>query len=268
MVRRLVGEAFAGRDDRPGPGRGHNEAPPAAQSITDQMMRDYAELVKSKDHLLATTARFGTKVNNKTELGTFSHAVVDMRDTIARSKAFHKKEKEPYLRGGQAIDAFFFGINEQLSKRMSELESRVNTYQLAILAEERRVREEAARKANEAAEEARLKADRARNADMIAQRQTEANVAERTAEAAFEATQVKPAGLVRTRFEETNTLVTMKEEAYAEVLDYDLLPLNLLRPYIARDALDRAVKQFAKITEHKTQIPGTKIGFKDGTVIR
>lgn len=250
------------------PGLGHNVAPAAAQLITEQMARDYAELVNTKNELLATTAKFPTKVANKADLGTFSHAVVAMRDTVNRSKAFHKKEKEPYLRGGQAVDSFFFGLNEELARRMSTLEAAVNAYQQAILAEERRQREIANRKAQAEAEEARLKAERARKAETQAQRTVEANVAERAAEAAQEATQVSSAGLVRTRFEESNTLVTMKQVAFAEVTDYTELPLELLRPYISQSALDSAVKAFARMTDHKTQIPGAKIGFKDDTVIR
>lgn len=250
------------------PGIGHNVAPAAAQLITEQLTRDYAELVRTKNDLLATSARFGTKVANKADLGTFSHAVVAMRDTVNRSKAFHKKEKEPYLRGGQAVDSFFFGLNEELARRMSLLEQAVNVYQLAILNEERRQREIANRKAQADAEEARLKAERARTEENQAKRAVEANVAERAAAAAQEATQVSSAGLVRTRFEESNTLVTMRQVAYAEVTDYNELPLELLRPYISQAALDSAVKTYARMTEHKTQIPGARIGFKDDSVIR
>lgn len=249
-------------------GPGHNEAPPAAQAVTDAMARDYESLATSTTALLESARTLPPTVTDKISLGKYSDMVVQMRDTVSRSKAFHKKEKEPYLRGGQAVDAFFFGLNERLEKAMAVLTQRVNTYQQALLAEERRQREEARREAERVAEEARLREERARAAASKAQRGIEANVAAKRLEEAEAHAAAPSAAIARTRFEDSQTLVTMRQVPFVEVTDYNELPLELLRPYIAQDALLRAVKAWAKITEHKQPLPGATIEMRDDTVIR
>src|SRR5262249_62281917 len=68
-------------------------------------------------------------------------------------------EKEPYLRGGDAVQAFFMKrVIEPLNKKQRELASRLDAYKQKQLAEERAKREAEAA----AARQRQLEAQRAR----------------------------------------------------------------------------------------------------------
>jgi hypothetical protein len=217
------------------------------------------------------------------------------RDTAKAMEGLHAKEKAPYLRGGQAVDQFFFGLIDQCQRRDKKarpgaadvLNAKLTDYDNRKLAEEqqRRQREadEALRLAREAeakrleeariAEEARLAEERARNPERKAEKgevaaaaeqradtaTVEAKVTEQRAQEAHIATLARPADIMRNR-QADGTMSTMGQEKYAEIIDRDKLDKEKLWPHISFDALQKALNGFAKATDYNTPMEGASIG--------
>ncbi len=274
---------------------GSNEAPDYAQTITEQMRRDYAELEKSAADALEQARGLPETVDDEPALRQFADIVVRMRDTFNRADAARVSEKEPFLRGGQAVDGFFNTLKGRLEKGMAVLTKRVNVYQQRKLAEERERRrieaEAAARAAREAqeaearlareAEERRLSAERARkpehvetkSAAAVAAEQAasdatvEANLAADKAEAAHISTLHKPAEMTRSQFD-GGRLVTMRQVGYAEIMDKMALDPIALWPFVKEEAALQALKAWAKTNSFKRPMAGAIVEMRDDTVVR
>lgn len=282
---------------------GDNAAPNHAQLVAEQLERDYQESAQTVAGLLEEARQCPTVVNDDETMGVLSGIVKRLRDATARLAAFHEKEKAPHLRAGQAVDKFFFGLIEKCQRRNKTdkpgaadiLVARVNDYNQRKLDEERRVREEAARKARE--DEQRLAAERdaaekvvrereaaaarARNADNIKAHEDAAKAAAVTAadaaakqEAARDQRQeaeasaaAKPGDMVRARVSD-DTTVTMAKEGFAEVTDIDKLDMAALWPFVKDDHKAMALRAWAKVTQYKREMPGAAVGLRNKTVIR
>lgn len=235
--------------------------------------------------------------------GKVASLIKRMRDAAKAILAFHGKEKQPYLRGGQAVDQFFFGLADKLAKRekrnkdgaadaLNQMLTDYDNRKLAEqLAEQRRVREEAERREREAAnrrreeqrkaDEARAAAERARKPENVAQHASTASAAEAKADAAAAEAAVaaakaeearinemrKPADLMRNRGGD-GTLTTVGQEKYAEVEDRTKLDKEMLWPYLPIDAIERALTQYAKATDYNAQMAGARIGRRNKSLVR
>lgn len=282
--------------DNPKAVAGDNEAPAYAQRITEQMAADYRDLAEETTNKL-TEARAGVPETIETEeqLGLVNRIVVELRDIAAKAVAFHKKEKEPFLRGGQAVDSFFFDIRDRATKAGDIIGKRGHAFNLRKLESERvkaAAEAEAARKlADEKkaeedrlaadAEEARQKLERARKPETIEKLAVEATQIEKKAETAAvdaavtradaqvaqQATQRSSADIARVRHD-SGRLSTMKQVGYVEITDFDKLPTERLWPYLKNEHIEAAVKAFAKKTGHKVSLPGAIIEMRDDTVYK
>lgn len=265
------------------------------KEVMDRLALDYSEMAKSAALITDEAESLPEEVSTEDDLRKFSDVVVRIRDLGARADSTRKAEKEPYLRGGQAVDGYFNGIIERLDKTVKMLTRRVNSYQQRKLAEERerrrleaeetarreRAAAEAAAEANRVAEEARLAADRARNPGKVAEKSAIATAAETAAGAATAAAAVaadnaqdayidtlrKPSEIARSRFDE-GRLVTMKQVGHAEIVDKMKLDPVALWPFIKEDAALRAIKEWAKTYSFKRPMDGAIIEMRDDTVIR
>lgn len=281
---------------------GSNEAPDYAQTVTAEMQRDYEEVTATVAGLLDEARALPGEVVDDESMGAFARLIKRMRDTTARIEAFRTKEKEPYLRGGNAVDGFFHALATKIARKARTdkpgaadiLQARLDAYNQRKLVEEqerrRRVAEEEARVAreklaqerlaSEAAEAARLAAERARKPENVVAKAAvadareaeasaagvEAILAAGRAEDAHVATLAKPADLVRTRIDDA--LVTMGTEPYAEIVDAALLDKETLWPFISEDAKAKALRAWAKTTGHRTQMAGASIGKRPKSVVR
>lgn len=245
-----------------------NSPPDDARRVTDQLARDYAEMLLAKDNLLEAARLQPAKISSKEDLGSVSRVIVNIRDAAARAEATRVMEKEPFLRSGQAVDGFFkVDVQDPLLREMKRLNRIVDDYNQALLAAERRRREEEAREAQRVAEEARQKAERARKAETREQAEVQAILAEKRADEAAEATQATPAGMVRQRFDD-GPLITMRKIRYVEIADISKIPLDVLRPYIKMSAIEDALKRWATATEYRATMEGVEIGERDESVVR
>lgn len=285
---------------------GDNQAPDYAQRVTEQMARDYAALEESVSTLLTEAREKPREVSTDAEATDIGALIKRMSDADKRAEAFRVAEKEPHLRGANAVDGFFFAIRDRLGKRNKNdrsakpgaidiLQARVTAYleKKRIEEETRRRREadEAARVAREAAakaeaervaaEQARLAAERARKpeikeqkAEVAAQAEqtasvstAEAQVAGTLAQEAHIATLAKPADMARTRGDD-GVLLTLAKESYAIVVDRSKLDAMKLWPFFTDAEVEKALRGWAKNTGFNSPMDGAEIGRKNKGVTR
>lgn len=188
---------------------GSNQAPDYAQQVTDRIAAEYAEIDTTLTRLLDEARTMPATVENDDQALLLGALIKRMRDVDARIESIRTLEGEPYLRGKNAVDSFFFAWRDKIGRRNKNdrsakpgatdvLQARINDYQNRKIAEEnarregearetariaREAQEKAAREAREA-EEARLKAERARKVETRAATNEAAEAQERAADVA------------------------------------------------------------------------------------
>ena len=275
------------------------------KTVTDFLNEEYKQYDTTIDDLLAEARDLARvrPIPDKQTRDRFPSVIKRIRDTAAKMTAFHKKEKEPWYRGGQAVDQKFFGWIDKLARRNRDnnpgaadvLNAMVTDYDNRVLAAEQERRrleaEAAARVAREAqeraaaeareAEERRLAAERARKPEIAETKQAAAAEAEQVASAArveavvtteraqeaHIATLAKPADIMRNRGDD-GTLSTMAQETYAELVDKDLVDRDALWPYIGAKEVEKALRAWAKSTDFRKEMAGAKVGRRNRTVVR
>lgn len=268
-----------------------------SETVTDYLNDEYKQFDKPFDDLLdEARAIAALKVlPDKETRDKVPPLIKRIRDLAGKFNAFHTKEKEPYLRGGQAVDQKFYGKIDRLLRRVRTnkpgaadvLNAMLTDYDNAVLAAEQERRRlaavEAARIAKAAqdkadaeriaAEEAAAAAERARKpetkeekldvaqaaAQTSAAANVEATVATARAEEAHIETLAKPADLMRERGDD-GTMSTMAQEKYAEITDREKLDIAKLAPFLDYAALEKALRAWARTTDYRQAMPGASVG--------
>jgi hypothetical protein len=278
---------------------GDNQAPEYARRITEQMERDYKALVDGVETLLERARQQPREIDSEPTATAMGLVVKELREADKRAEAYRIAEKEPHKAAADAVDAFFFSVREKLQRRNPRdrsqrpgaadvLQARIDDFlerkRLAVEARLRAEAIEASRLAREAqgkaareareAEEARLAAERARKPENKEARTEEAHKAEEAASAATLeaaiaieqaqeariATLAKPAELSRTRGD--GVLLTETRVPFAFVVDRNLLDWVALAPYFTDAEVEKALRGWAKATNHNKQMPGAEIGHR------
>jgi hypothetical protein len=217
---------------------GSNEAPDYAKQVTERLADEYVGLTNTLNELLGEAREMPKEVAAEADALMLGALIKRLRDLDGRAESVRTLEKEPYLRGGNAVDSFFNSMRDKIGRRVKTdrksaagaidiLQARIDAFQERRLAEERARREaeeraareaarnaaeEAARIAKEAAEKAAA-AERARKPENQAARaaeaarlEKEASIAHTQAEQALEkaedariSTLAKPADMARLR---------------------------------------------------------------------
>lgn len=290
---------------------GSNQAPDYAREVTNRMAQEYAatvadveKLLKQAADLVAEVRASGTgKVEDDATSLRLSKVYKDIGDKSDSLKAYHDLEKQPFLRGGQGVDNFFFGWMEKLARRKPTdkagaadiLYAFVDDFTQRKLAIEQAKRDEDERKAREVAQEAQrareaeeqrqrdavAAAARARKPETVAAHQAIADEAsgraavaaiqentarEQLTEAQIAAT-AKPADLVRSRSDE-GVLTSMGRDNVATMIDASKLDPVALWPFVKDQHKQMALTAWAKITQFKKPMDGALITQKNKTVIR
>jgi len=210
-------------------GIGHNRAP-----LKDLLTDNYADIAARADELVAATTRAPVSIDNDDTQGKVGDLIKMIGACVKRSEVARVSEKEPFLQAGREVDAFFKGISDTLEKTKRALESRVTTYLRAKADAERRRREEEEVRAREEADRLAAQAATAKQLDAAIEAETVAREATKAAEA-------RPAEMARTRGD-LGSVSTLRTVWDFEVIDYAGIPLDAIRPYIARSDLDKAIR--------------------------
>lgn len=274
-----------------------------AKEEVERLAREYGHFLATTEELEQEAAAIELPIADNTVKGTVTSLIKRLRDTAKRVDGVREVEKQPHYRRSQGVDQFFFGMIDRLSRRdrknrpgaADTLQEALTAYDTKLLLEEqerrRKIAEEEARRAAIAraeeerrlreAEEARLAAERARKPETQAAKEAvagvketeasaariESTLAERAAEDAYVETLAKPADIMRTRGND-GTLSTMQTEGYAELVDKRLLDKDALWPFIKPDAIEQALRAYAKANDYRVEMAGAKIGRRPKSVVR
>lgn len=265
-----------------------------AAEVVSRLSKDYGELQNSVADVLARLRALPKEIGDESALEDYSKVIRDGRDLRKRLDAYHDAEKTVFLRSGQGVDQFFFGLEEKLTRRkprdpaggLDVADARVDDYMQKKLAAERAERERIAseerakadairrqeEEARRAADEAAAKAARALKAENVAAHQAEAERQRKLADEAREAeilaaqraddaridTKASAADMTRTRLD-TGAVATMAQVPFVQIDDITLLDKNLLWPFLKEEHVLMALKAWSKTKSYKTPMAGATI---------
>lgn len=274
-----------------------------AAEVVSRLSKDYAQLQSSVADVLLRLRELPKTIDDEHALEAYSSVIRDGRDLRKRLDAYHDSEKTIYLRSGQGVDQFFFGLEEKLARRkprdpaggLDVADARVDDYMQRKLAAERAERERVAaeerakadairrqeEEARRASDEAAAKAARARNAENVAAHQAEADRQRKLADEAREAeilaaqraddaridTKASAADMTRTRLD-TGAVATMAQVPFVQIDDITLLDKNLLWPFLKEEHVLMALKAWAKTKSHRTPMAGATIELRNKGQVR
>lgn len=230
-----------------GPGPGHNAAP-----LDDLLTEETENLAARRDELLGSASRVPTTIGSE----DVSQKVADLIRLFSAcrkaAETWRVARKEPSLAEGRLIDAHGKRITDPLDRGKSDLEKRLTAYQRIKAEEERRRREADARAAAEEAERQRREAEAAAAAAKTEQDIDAAITAEEIARQAQgdavkaqKVAEVKPAELSRTRGD-YGAVASLRTFWDFTELDRDAIDLEKLRPHLAVDAIEKAVRSYIR----------------------
>jgi flagellar biosynthesis GTPase FlhF len=233
-------------------GIGDNSAPSDIEILRERLVDNNAALLTRRDELLAALPRIPETIGDDETCGKVADMVKLFTACAKTAEGARIAAKEPFLQSERAVDGFFKQISEPLLKAKVAIEARLTAYQRVKAAEERRrreaeeqrQREEAARLAREAQE----RAEQMRSQQDLEEAVTAGELAQQAAadaERAAKAAVVKPAELSRSRGE-FGAVASLRTFMDFRNLDRETIDLAPLRPHLALDAIDKAVRSFIR----------------------
>lgn len=241
---------------------------PNPETMRDILGDENADLIRRCDELVAAAERAPKECNDDQTSSKLSDFIKQIDACAKMAERRRVDTKEPALAATRAIDGYFKPISEKLVKLRAGVLRPLEAYLQRKAAEEQRRRnEEAARSVAEAkkAEQVAVQsigtAPRATvdtNFDAAAQ-------ATQVAEDAAAAAAAKPADMGRTRGD-YGSVATLRQSWDFEVSNYDVVPLEVLRPFLGQDAIDKAIRAF--IRAGNRELAGVKIFQRTDATIR
>ena len=237
-------------------GIGHNRPP-----LKDVLAEQYKFFADEIEKIAKRADEAPKTIKSDDDLDKVGVVIKDAREMYKRAEAARKEEKEPYLKAGKEVDAFFKVLTDRLESITLSLQKRADEYQREKAAEARRKAEEEARRLREQEEAARRKAEEAAAAGKAAlagRAEARAEIAAEKAVAAEELAQASAAELARFRGA-SGTLATAKTVQKVRIADWQALNLNDLKPYIDREAVQKAANAWLRVTKGREQIIGLEV---------
>lgn len=242
-------------------GIGHNRPP-----LKDMLRDQFTALTARVEQLLGSASRAPQSVEDDETLGKMGDLIKSITACAKNAEASRVSEKEPFLAAGREVDGFFKPLSDSLDKAKKRLEAPCGVYLRAKADAERKAREDAERVAREAAERAlreAQEAEAARRQSDSAAALDRAVAAEEAARQAQKAAEAKPAEMARTRGE-MGSVATLRTSWDAEITDFSAIPLQEIRAFIPRDAIEKAVRAFVRAGGR--ELAGVRI-FENSTAI-
>lgn len=148
------------------PPRDHNNPPDPIAILTEQLGETHKPLLERQEQLLGMEARLPAKCDDEDTAAKLADGIKALTAFVKNSETTRVAAKEPFLASGRAVDGFFKSKSDPIEKLKVKMGAILTAYQRevadkerrrleAIAAEERRVAQEAEKKAREEARIAR-----------------------------------------------------------------------------------------------------------------
>ncbi len=234
-------------------GIGGNLPPTDEEILRQKLTEENTALINRRDELLAAVLRVPEKVEDDEadkKLNDFMSK--QLRPCLKDAEAKRVDAKQPYLDGCRNVDGFFHAVADPIEEAIATLNRRSTLYKREKAAAELAARREAERLAQA---EARRLADEAAERAAAAQTQVDLDNALAAEEAALQAAadaavatkaaNAKPAEMSRTR-SDRGTVSSLRTWMDIKDLDREKIDLEVLRPYLHQDDLEKAARMAVK----------------------
>lgn len=226
---------------------GHNRPP--EPTLKERLAEAYADRVAAAAAIAERATAQPKEIDSDETLKIVGDIAADAQKLWKNLDTARANEKAPFLQAGREVDGYFATVLERLERIKGAMLLRATLYNRAKADKERRARDEAARKAREEEEAKRREAEQAAAAGRTDDAMADLEDAQRAAAQAAEAqaaVAAPAADLTRVRTDSGTTISTRTEWTF-EIVDFSKIELNALRPYIKRDAIEAALRQYVKM---------------------
>lgn len=249
---------------------GHNNPPTDHEMIRETLAEKNAKAITRAKALIEAADRVPTVIEDKDT----SEKITDLEKQITvcfnvLEKA-RTEEKAPYWEMCKVVDGFF---KKDFLDVLDGAKKRIKKIQTSFLVEEERKererRAELARQEREKAEAEAAEAAKLEQAGEVTKSEMVLDKAiQHEHDAAFfgEAAQAKGATVAASTGEMTGARTSLRYTTVAEIEDWDRLDLNLLKPYMKREDVQKALNAALKF--NAANIPGVKVWEKPEAMTR
>lgn len=245
---------------------GHNQ-PPSDEAVLEQRLSENSAAVLERAMGLVEAA---DRIPAELDEESAQKATDFISQINSCAKALEKArtdEKEPFLKSGKIVDAFFKKFSSPLEIAKAKAQKPLNAYTQKKREEERKAREEEEERRRKEAEERLAAARLLEGAGMEKQADAalqSAIVSEQQADR-LERSLQSGTGLGVTRTQ-SGAVASVRKIWTAEIIDRQQIDLEMLRPYFSQDHLQTALN--AAMRAGVTEIRGAKIWQREETVVR
>lgn len=194
-------------------------------------------------------------INSDADVLTVAPLAKEARGILKQLEEKRKAEKDPHYQAGLTVDAFFKGHKSRAERIFQTLEAMASDYQNRKIAAEKAAAREEARKAEAQAQKLREEAEKAKRPETSERKLAQAAAEERRADAAEADAEASNAQLGGIR-DEGKTVATARTKWEHTVTDYEAIPLDKIRHYLDRKAIDKALKAYVGIHKEAADLPG------------
>lgn len=226
---------------------GHNLPPRGADIERARLEDKFTAQIKRAGLLVDAMDRVPPVIEDDETAGKTGDFIKQVTAHRKMMETARVSEKEPHLELGRVVDGFFKRFIDPLDTVKKTVESRLGVFLRQKEEAERRARLEAERIAREESQRKEAEALALATKDVAGSEKAldAAVAAEAQAVEAGVAAEAKPAELARTRGD-YGSVSTLRTSWDFEIDDRSKIPLDALRPYLAADAVDKAVRAFVR----------------------
>jgi hypothetical protein len=249
-------------------GIGDNLPPNDAEILRATLAERHRLILDGAARLIEAAARIPERIDDEetaAKVTDYIKKVVGSRKNIESQRV---GEKEPYLMLGRAVDGFFKGTTDALDGAKTAAQRKLDAWLRKKADEERKRRIEEADRIRRQAEEEATAAALLDSADMRPQADKmldQAATTEKAAQQVALSAHDRPAHLAQSRGE-TGATASLRTRWVGEIVSAAELDLNVLRPFLNPEALQKALTLF--VSAGGRELKGARIYEKSESVVR
>lgn len=263
------------------PGPGHNLPPTRGEIVADEIKNRTTPLRQRIAELEVGLLRVPQEIDS-TNAETATDFVKQVKRALGDAEKLRKDMKQPSLDEGRAIEAAFKALVKDCAGWVKGVQDRIDTYRQKKAAEETAAKEAALERARKTEAEALAEAEQKRQEgeEMAIAAQTQADrtaaaakLAEaKDADSTAETAQAQAVQTTRALKQPTQirgdygAVATGQKHWTFEIENYDHVNFWTLRPYIGREAIEKAIRAF--IADGGRDLAGVRIFESETTVVR